>query len=97
MQTFVVKLASGVAALIASICLSICNLSNNTETLQAAETAASSVFGLRMTMTVFPIIGLLIALAVFGKKYGGQYGQHTKCHKDKKSRNKQDVDIVHII
>lgn len=69
MQTFVVKLASGVAALIASICLSICNLSNNTETLQAAETAASSVFGLRMTMTVFPIIGLLIALAVFGKKF----------------------------
>ena len=69
MQTFVVKLASGVAALIASICLSICNLSNNTEALQAAETAASSVFGLRMTMTVFPIIGLLIALAVFGKKF----------------------------
>ena len=69
MQTFVVKLASGVAALIASICPSICNLSNNTETMQAAETAASSVFGLRMTMTVFPIIGLLIALAVFGKKF----------------------------
>ena len=30
MQTFVVKLASGVAALIASICLQICNLSNDT-------------------------------------------------------------------
>lgn len=69
MQTFVVKLASGVAALIASVCLSLCNLSDNTETVQAAETAASSVFGLRMTMTVFPIAGLLIALVVFGKKF----------------------------
>ena len=69
MQTFVVKLASGVAALIASICLSICNLSDNTETVEVVETAASSVFGLRMTMTVFPIIGLIIALFVFRKRF----------------------------
>ena len=31
MQTFVVKLASGVAALVASICLTVCNLSQNTD------------------------------------------------------------------
>ncbi|MBQ8626460.1 MAG: MFS transporter [Agathobacter sp.] len=70
MQTFVVKLASGVAALIASICLSVCNLSDSTEqTTETIEVAASSVFGLRMTMTVLPIIGLIAAVFVFGKKY----------------------------
>lgn len=69
MQTFVVKLASGVAALIASVCLSICNLSDSTEQTVVTETAASSVFGLRMTMTVLPIIGLLAAIVIFAKKY----------------------------
>lgn len=69
MQTFVVKLASGVAALIASVCLTICNLSDSTEQTEVVEAAASSVFGLRMTMTVLPIAGLLIAIVVFCKKY----------------------------
>ena len=30
MQTFVVKLASGIAALVASLCLNLCNLSSDT-------------------------------------------------------------------
>lgn len=67
MQTFVVKLASGVAALIASICLTVCNLSDDTEAVATA--AGSSVVGLRMTMTVIPIIGLLIAVVLFRKKF----------------------------
>lgn len=69
MQTFVVKLASGVAALIASICLTVCNLSDDTSQAAAAVDAASSVVGLRMTMALIPIIGLLIAVIVFYKKY----------------------------
>lgn len=69
MQTFVVKLASGVAALIASVCLSVCNLSDSTQAAEQIEAAASSVFGLRLTMTVFPIIGLLAAVLVFYKKF----------------------------
>ncbi|MBD5505473.1 MAG: sugar:sodium symporter [Lachnospiraceae bacterium] len=69
MQTFVVKLASGVAALIASKCLEICNLSNDTTDAVAAEAAGSSVFGLRMTMTVIPIAGLLLAVFLFHRKY----------------------------
>lgn len=68
MQTFVVKLASGVAALVASVCLSVCNLSNDT-TSSVAEAASSSVIGLRMTMTVIPIAGLLAAVFLFYKKY----------------------------
>lgn len=67
MQTFVVKLASGVAALVASICLTVCNLSQNTDV--AITAASQSVAGLRITMTVFPIVGLLIAVFYFRKKY----------------------------
>ena len=69
MQTFVVKLASGVAALIASICLTVCHLSNDTSNVQAALGAESSVLGLRITMTVFPIVGMLVAVFLFHKKY----------------------------
>ena len=70
MQTFVVKLASGVAALAASICLNLCHLSNDTaETAAAAVASGSSLLGLRMTMAGIPIIGLLIAVLVFRKKF----------------------------
>ncbi len=72
MQTFVVKLASGVAALIASICLTVFHLSDEVDTASAAADAAvavSSVVGLRMTMTLVPIVGLLVAVVVFHKKY----------------------------
>ena len=67
MQTFVVKLASGVAALIASICLAVFNLSDDTSTV--TEAAGSSVVGLRMTMTVIPIFGLLVAVFLFRQKF----------------------------
>ncbi len=69
MQTFVVKLASGVAALVASICLTVCNLSNDTSEAEAVLSADSSVIGLRLTMTVIPILVLLVALFVFHTKY----------------------------
>lgn len=71
MQTFVVKLASGVAALIASLCLTVCNLSDNTANTAAAaeELVGASVIGLRMTMTIFPVIGLTLAVLLFQKKY----------------------------
>lgn len=69
MQTFVVKLASGVAAMIAAICLNVFNLSDDTTQTVGASIAGSSVIGLRMTMTVIPVIGLLIAVFLFHKKY----------------------------
>lgn len=76
MQTFVVKLASGVAALVASICLSVNHLQAGTEVSEAdklvdwsANVAAASKVGLRMTMTVIPIIGLFVALFWFRKRF----------------------------
>lgn len=71
MQTFVVKLASGVAALIASLCLTLSHLSSDTSAAeaQAAQNTASSIMGLRLTMTVLPIIGMVVAVFCFHKKY----------------------------
>ena len=67
MQTFVVKLASGIAALIASVCLSVFHISAD-ETIKSAI-SGSSVVGLRMTMTVLPMLVLLVAFIVFKKHY----------------------------
>ena len=39
------------------------------DTASAAQAATSSVIGLRMTMTVIPIIGLIIATIIFNRKY----------------------------
>lgn len=74
MQTFVVKLASGVSALIAALALQILALSSDTAE-QATEIdysvgiEASQKMGLRMTMTIIPIIGLVFAFFWFKKKY----------------------------
>ena len=85
MQTFVVKLASGIAALVASVCLAVFKIqeqSNNEMNLavlmekvsnlknNVVETIdTSAVFGLRMVMTLTPIFILVIALMIFKKKY----------------------------
>ena len=68
MQTFVVKLASGIAALVVSISLAMSHLSQDT-TGEAVAAAGGSVIILRLTMTVLPIAGLLAAVLFFHKKY----------------------------
>ena len=85
MQTFVVKLASGVAALVASITLTIFNIQQQSDVQMnysvlmdkvasiknnVVETIdTSAVFGLRMVMTLAPIVVLVIALLIFKAKY----------------------------
>ena len=69
MQTFVVKLASGVSAFIASICLTICNLSNDTSDVVVEVSKEANVMGLRFAMSALPVIGLIAALILFAKKY----------------------------
>ena len=76
MQTFVVKLASGIAALVASICLSVNHLQSGTEVSDADKlvdwsigVAQSAKTGLRMTMAVVPILGLIVAFFWFRKRY----------------------------
>ena len=68
MQTFVVKLASGVAALAASICLAVSHISKNTDQVAVQAASGGSVVILRGTMTLLPIAGLLVSWLIF-KKY----------------------------
>jgi melibiose permease len=68
MQTFVVKLASGIAAMIATVCLTFSNIQKDT-TDAVGVAGGQNVAVLRMTMTLAPIIGLLLALLIFAKKY----------------------------
>ena len=85
MQTFVVKLASGIAALVASITLTVFNIQQQSDVQMelsvlmdkvaaiknnVVETIdTSAVFGLRMVMTLAPIFVLVIALLIFKAKY----------------------------
>jgi melibiose permease len=69
MQTFVVKLASGLAALIASIVIALCHI--NKDETAAVLTAIDPSYRmiLRMSMTILPIIVLIAGLIVFKKHY----------------------------
>ncbi len=74
MQTFVVKLASGVAAFVASLVLSIFNITQDAEGADTADVvyqraSDASCMGLRMCMTIIPIVILIIGLIVFKSKY----------------------------
>lgn len=67
MQTFVVKLASGVSAMVASLVLTVFQIRSD----EAVDTviAAGSRMGLRMCMTCIPIFVLFIAIVIFKKYY----------------------------
>ena len=90
MQTFVVKLASGIAALVVAVSLSLFKISESSSSYKAVDgsllkglkeyiesiklssapsVTGGSVMGLRVVMTVLPIIVLIIALLIFKAKY----------------------------
>lgn len=68
MQTFVVKLASGIAGFLASMVLYVFNINSNKDAEYVAL-ANSSRVGLRLSMTIIPIIVLVVGFIVFKKKY----------------------------
>ena len=69
MQTFVVKLASGIAGFLSSMVLFIFSINpdKNAEVVEAISSTSS--MGLRFSMTLIPIVVLLIGFVVFKKKY----------------------------
>lgn len=70
MQTFVVKAASGVAVFLTGIGLDAIGLVGNTdETGPIATQSATTILGLRLLMTVLPMIVLAVALVVFRRKF----------------------------
>ncbi len=70
MQTFVVKLASGIAALNASICLSVFNI-NKDKTEAAVDFVISNTarYGLRASITFIPMLLLFVGMYIFDKRY----------------------------
>lgn len=69
MQTFVVKLASGVAVFLTGIGLDLIGLVGNAEEGEIVAQSASTITGLRLLMTIIPIIGLFVAMRIFIKKF----------------------------
>ena len=70
MQTFVVKAASGVAVFITGIGLDLIGLVGDTsETGDIVAQSDSTILGLRLLMTILPIIVLTVAFIFFVKKF----------------------------
>lgn len=69
MQTFVVKLASGVAALIASVVIQVFHIQKDETAAVLTAIDGGSRMGLRLCMTLIPIVVLLIGMFVFRSHY----------------------------
>ena len=70
MQTFVVKAASGVAVFITGIGLDLIGLVGDTsETGAVVAQSEGTILGLRLLMTILPILGLTVAFIFFVKKF----------------------------
>ena len=105
MQTFVVKLASGIAALVAAVCLAVFKIQEQKDVdmdlnvllekvsgikNNVVETIdTGAVFGLRMVMTLAPIFVLIIALLIFRSKYILTDKKLEEISKELKSRSRR--------
>lgn len=70
MQTFVVKLASGVAVFFAGLAIKWVGLVQSADgTSEVIEQSTGTLMGLSMMMTVVPIVLLIIGLVFFIRKY----------------------------
>ncbi len=70
MQTFVVKLASGVSVFIAGVGLNVIGLVGNSDTSGAVtEQSPRTLLGLRLLMTIIPMIFLVAAILFFVAKF----------------------------
>lgn len=64
LQTFVVKLASAISGLIAGVGIDLIGLDSS-----AKVQSAGTLFGLRVLMIIVPMVGLILAITFFMKKY----------------------------
>ena len=69
MQTFVVKLASGISGFMSSMVLAIFSINPDKEATVVKAISESQRLGLRFTMTLIPIAVLVIGAIVFKKRY----------------------------
>lgn len=69
MQTFVVKAASGLAVFITGVSLDLIGLTSKDGLGEGIPIFDSPLLGLRLLMTILPIIGLVLALVLFTRKF----------------------------
>lgn len=69
MQTFVVKAASGLAVFITGVSLDLIGLTSKDVLGEGIPTFSSPLLGLRLLMTILPMIGLVLALVLFTRKF----------------------------
>ena len=69
MQTFVVKAASGLAVFITGVSLDLIGLTSKDGLGEGMPTFSSPLLGLRLLMTILPMIGLVLALVLFTRKF----------------------------
>ena len=69
MQTFVVKAASGLAVFITGVSLDLIGLTSKDGLGERIPTFSSPLLGLRLLMTILPMIGLVLALVLFTRKF----------------------------
>ncbi len=69
MQTFVVKAASGLAVFITGVSLDLIGLTSKDGLGEGIPTFTSPLLGLRLLMTILPMIGLVLALILFTRKF----------------------------
>ena len=69
MQTFVVKAASGLAVFITGVSLDLIGLTSKDGLGEGISTFSSPLLGLRLLMTILPMIGLVLALVLFTRKF----------------------------
>ena len=69
MQTFVVKAASGLAVFITGVSLDLIGLTSKDGLGEGIPTFSSPLLGLRLLMTILPMIGLVLALVLFTRKF----------------------------
>ncbi len=91
MQTFVVKAASGVAVFLTGIGLDLIGLVGNTdETGPVAVQSVGTLMGLRLMMTVLPMLVLVLALVLFRRKFAltdERAGEISRLLHEKESNN----------
>lgn len=69
MQTFVVKAASGLAVFITGVSLDLIGLTSKDGLGEGIPTFSSPLLGLRLLMTILPMIGLVLALVLFTRRF----------------------------
>ena len=69
MQTFVVKAASGLAVFITGVSLDLISLTSKDGLGEGIPTFSSPLLGLRLLMTILPMIGSVLALVLFTRKF----------------------------